>query len=345
MTTAHAGKAAHQTAIVLLQSFNAHATGAFIDPLRAANYLDAKHLFSWQFFSLDGGPVSASNGMVIETLALDGLEQIPGLTVVSSSWTPEAHQHKILLHMLKAHARSNVTLCGLDTGAFVLGFAGLLNGYRVTVHYEHIDAFQELFPGVEVTEELFVIDRNVITCCGGSASIDLALHLIQIHYGIDLANAAARYIFHDRKRCGTEGQNAPLHEPVGYTVSPKLRQAIVLMERNLELALPIPEIASSVNLSQRQLERLFRHTTGQSAARYYLDIRLDRARGLITQTDMRVVQVAVACGFVSAVHFSKAYKRKFGLTPRQDRVAGRVPFEFRAFPMHAAKATTSDILK
>lgn len=324
-------------ACILLPSFNAHATAAFIDPLRAANYLQASHLFRWQFLSLDGGTLSASNGMLVDTLALEQLNHMPDVTVVSSSWTPEAHRQKPLLNTLRAHARSNVVLCGLDTGAFVLGFAGLLGGHRVSVHYEHIDAFQELFADVQVAEELYTVDRNIVTCCGGSASADLALHLIQTHYGIDLANAAARYIFHDRLRSGSEGQNAPLHEPVGYTVNPKLRQAIVMMERNLESVLSIPEIAAAVNLSQRQLERLFRRDTGQSAARYYLDARLDRARGLITQTDLRVVQVAVSCGFVSPVHFSRAYKGRFGLSPRQDRVAGRVPFEFRAFPMHAAK--------
>ena len=184
---------------------------------------------------------------------------------------------------------------------------------------------------------LFVLDRNVATCCGGSAATDLALQLIQAEHGIDLANAAARYMFHDRLRAASEGQNAALHEPIGYAVDATLREAIVLMERHLEQPLRLPAIARHVNRSQRQLERLFKRYTGRSAARYYRDIRLDRARGLITQTELRVLQVAVACGFSSSEHFARAYRQKFGLTPREDRVAGRVPFEFRAYPMYAAR--------
>ena len=336
-------KTEHHTqhiAVVVLPAFNAHATTAFVDPFRAANYVEAQHLYRWQYFSSDGGPVTASNGMQLETLALGELESAPDMLAVSSSWTPERYRDKALLNALRQSAHSGTTLCGIDTGAFVLGFAGLLNKHRVTVHYEHMDAFSELFPKVDLSEELFVIDDNVLSCCGGSAAADLALQIIHRQHGIDLTNAAARYIFHDRLRASSEGQNAALYEPIGYAVDAKLREAIVLMERNLEVPLSIPEVAESINRSQRQLERLFRRYTGQSAARYYLDIRLDRARGLITQTELRVVQVAVACGFVSPVHFARVYKTKFGLSPRQDRISGRVPFEFRAFPMHGAKTSS-----
>ena len=327
-----------QIAVVLLPAFNAHATTGFIDPLRAANYVDARHLYRWQYYSVDGGNIPASNGMSIATEALTSLDDVPDLVLVSASWTPEQHRDKALLGALRHHAHSGSVMCGIDTGAFLLGYAGLLDKHRVTVHYEHMDAFAEVFPTVELSEDLFVLDGTILTCCGGGAATDLALEIVRSRHGIDLANAAARYIFHDRLRAAIEGQNAALHEPIGYAVDGKLREAIVLMERNLETPLSIPEVADSVNRSQRQLERLFRRYTGQSVARYYLDIRLDRARGLITQTELRVVQVAMACGFASPVHFARVYKRKFGTSPRQERITGRVPFEFRAFPMHGTKS-------
>lgn len=322
----------------MLPAFNAHATTAFIDPFRAANYLSANHLYRWQFMAPHESQTMASNGMLIATTPIAKLTQTPDILLISASWNPERYQDKALLKWIRQCGLEGALLCAVDTGAFLLGVAGLLDGYRVTVHYEHMDAFSELYPHVALSEDIFVQDRNILTCCGGAAATDMALAMVQNARGTDLANAAARYIFHDRLRAANEGQNAALHEPVGYAVDPTLREAIILMERNLETPLPIPEIAQRVNRSQRQLERLFKRYTRVSAARYYLDIRLDRARGLITQTELRVLQVAIACGFSSAVHFARAYRKKFGLAPRDDRAASRVPFEFRAFPMHAAQS-------
>ena len=200
------------------------------------------------------------------------------------------------------------------------------------MHYEHIASFRELFPRVEITEDLYVIDGTRVTCCGGTASSDLALEMIRVRDGIDVANSAARYIFHDRLRVGTEGQ-LPTHcEPVGYSAPKKLRHAIVCMERNLENPLPLSAVAREVGLSQRHLERLFRAHTGDTGVQYYLGSRLDRARGLVTQTEMPLLAVAVACGFSSQEYFARVYRRRFGLQPSVDRREGRVPFQFRSFP-------------
>jgi transcriptional regulator GlxA family with amidase domain len=135
-------------------------------------------------------------------------------------------------------------------------------------------------------------------------------------------------------RSGDEGQLPSKNEPVGQGVPERLREAILLMERNLEQPLRLPILSSELNLSQRQLERLFQRYTGVSPLRYYVDVRLDRARGLVTQTEMQITEVAAACGFGSAVQFSRAYKQRFGLPPSQDRIEGRVPFQFRSFPSY-----------
>ncbi|MEY8839128.1 GlxA family transcriptional regulator, partial [Cribrihabitans sp. XS_ASV171] len=221
------------------------------------------------------------------------------------------------------------------TGGFLMAQAGLLSGLRATVHYEHIDAFRELYPETEVTEDLYVRDGMRVTCCGGVAATDCALHLLQGVAGASLANAAARYIFHPELRAGAMPQNPDDREPLGPSVPLPVRRAIREMEANLEQPLRIPEICGRISLSHRQLDRLFHRHIGKTPALYYRDIRLDRARGLVTQTDMPMSEIAVASGFANQVHFSRAYRERFGLPPMKDRTEGRIPFEFRAWPLHA----------
>ena len=331
-----AGKPVRRVGFVLLPHFNAMATFAAIDPLRAANYVSAQKVYDWTLLSLDGGAVKASNGV---TVSVDvGLDARPrfDLLFVSASWTPEAHRDSRFFGWLRQLARTGVTLGGIDTGAIVLAYAGLLNGYRATTHYEHLEGFKETFPKVEVSDRIVVFDRDRITCCGGIAATDMALEIIRLEQGIGLANAAARYVFHDRLRSPGESQLHPAHEPVGSVVHRKLVDAILLMEHNIENPLAIPRIASQAGLSIRRMERLFKDNAGVTPARYYLNLRLDRARGLITQTDLQVLEVAVACGFKSTEHFARAYRKRFDISPREDRTAGRIPFQYRSLPSHGS---------
>lgn len=324
-----------QLLVLVTPHFNVTATAGFVDPFRAANYLDGKNHFKWQFVSEKGGPCPASNGMVLDTAPLS--ETIKGrrdLVIVSSSWTPEANRSPQLHAALWRWARQGATLGALDTGAFILAEAGLLTGRRATVHYEHIDAFGEKYPDTEISEELFVFDGNRITCAGGSAAVDFALNILRGTHGDALANAAARYLFHQSVRPAGSQQNADPVEPLGNTAPRSVRRAILMMEKNLETPLSIAQICARTGISHRQLDRLFRDYVRKTPSLYYRDIRLDRARGLVTQTEMPLAQVALASGFASQVHFSRAYRQRFGLPPRQDRIEGRVPFEFRAWPMH-----------
>lgn len=319
--------------IVVTPDFNLAATTAFIDPFRAANYLEGQTLFRWQVLSLMGGTVHASNGMSLETGPLADAQFPMDLVVVSSSWTPERYSTKPLLSFLRRMARQGSIVGGLDTGAFILADAGLLLGKRAAVHYEHIDALCELHPDVHVTEDLFVLDGGCLTCCGGEASADLALQIVREHAGDTTANSAARYVFHQTARTYGMSQLPTLTEPIGGAVPDSVRSAIRIMEANLEEPLTIPEISRGAGLSQRQLNRLFSLHLGKSTVLYYRDIRLDRARGLVTQTKMSLAEVAIASGFRSQVNFSRAYRERFGLPPSKDRTEGRVPFEFRAWPM------------
>jgi len=324
-----------QLLMVVTPNFNLATTCAFIDPFRAANYLEGTARSHWTMASMAGGACSASNGMDIATEKLAALQDRPfDMVVVSSSWTPDAWEAPALLSALKQWSRAGSIIGALDTGAFILADAGLLKGHKTTVHYEHIDAFKELHGNIEVTEELFVHSGNRFSCAGGLAAADIALHIIRQRWGDSLANAAARYIFHPAIRKSGSLQNPSQEEPIGIHITHKLKSAIRLMEQHLEETLSIPEIAGKINISHRQLDRIFLRHTGKSPVIYYLDMRLDRARGLVTQTDMPMVDIAIACGFASQVHFSRAYHKRFGLPPRSDRIDGRIPFEFRAWPMY-----------
>lgn len=329
--------------MVVTPNFNIMATIGLIDPMRAANYLAGETHFKWLFASADGGTVMASNGLSVTTRPFRELDDERfDIVVVSSSWSPESHASPQLLVALRKWARQGVMLGALDTGAFILAEAGLLRGQRATVHYEHIDALTELYDDIEVSETIFTLGKHRFTCCGGTAAADMGLELVRTHCDNALANAAARYIFHPVIRADSAPQNPSTIEPLGHTTPTALRQVIAEMERNLEEPVPIPDLCKRVGLSQRQVSRMFERYVGNTAVVYYRDIRLDRARGLVTQTDMQLSQVAAATGFASQAHFSQAYKERFGIAPRSDRLEGRIPFEFRAWPMHRRRVSGSE---
>lgn len=324
--------------ILVTPHFNLNTTTAFLDPFRVANYISGKNTFRWRLVSLEDGTIQASNGMLLATEPLNELYgSKPTIAVISTSWAPEAYQGSDMVAAVLRLSKAGAMVGGLDTGGFILAKAGLLNGKKATVHYEHIDAFSELFPKVTVTESLFEMGTNHFTCCGGIASTDLALALLRSFEGEGLANATARYLFHHNVRGEEASQNPSFLEPYGRTTPSIVRQAIDFMESNLEETVSIPDICEQLHISQRHLNRLFKKFVHKTPVLYYRDIRLDRARGLVTQTEMKLSEVAVASGFASQVYFSRAYKDRFGLSPTQDRIEGRVPFGFRAWPMHSPR--------
>lgn len=332
--------------VIVMPSFNLAATVGFIDPFRAANYLEGSTHFRWTIASPAGGPILASNGMTLETRALAAIQnESPDIVIISSSWAPESHDSPALQSTLRRWARSGAVLGAIDTGAFILAKLRLLSGRRATVHYEHLEAFKELHPDIEASDQLFILQGDRVTCCGGVATVDFALHLIRRTHGDTLANSAARYLFHERVRPPATRQNAYPTEPLGSAVPMPVRRAVEVMEEHLEAPMPIPRICQEVGISQRQLDRLFQRFLRQRPAIYYRDIRLDRARGLVTQTNMPLSEVAVASGFASQVSFSRSYRERFGIAPRSDRVEGRIPFEFRAWPLHHPRGTAKKAKK
>ncbi|GAB5471497.1 MAG: GlxA family transcriptional regulator [Rhodospirillales bacterium] len=289
-----------------------------VEALRLANRASGRALYAWQIMSLDAAPVTASNGMVIA--ADSGLEEAADLDVivVCGGADPALAADRRLLAWLRTQARRGRDLGSLCTGSLVLAKAGLLDGYRCTIHWENVAGFVEAYPHIDVSTELFEIDRGRFTCAGGTAVIDLMLNLIGRQHGHELAAKVADQFMHERIRDSHDHQRMSLPARLGVR-HPKLLAIIDLMESNLEEPLSRNSLAEHAGLSARQLERLFRKYLNRSPARYYLELRLNRARLLLLQTDMSVIDVALACGFVSASHFSKCYRDSFGHTPRRER--------------------------
>jgi len=292
--------------------------GAASDPLRSANRLTGRTLYKWQAYAMGDIRIPASNGvdLVANGLFAD-LERAQNLIVVAGL---EVHLYAqtAVLARLRRLARNGCRLGAVSTGSFILAKAGLLDNYRCTIHWESLASFREQFPRLDVTQELYEIDRDRMTCSGGTAAMDMMLGLIALDHGRDLATAVAEQFIHGPIRDQRAPQRMDLRNRLG-TAHPKLLAVVGLMEENLEDPLARAELARRIGLSTRQLERLFRGYLKRTPTRYYLELRLQRARSLLTQSSMSVLDVAMACGFVSASHFSKCYRDYFERTPREDR--------------------------
>ena len=303
---------------ILVPRFSLIAFTAAIEPLRLANRASGHEFYAWKLISSDGGPVTSSNGTVLHPEGTLAAAENCHAVMVCSGIDVQRHDDKALLSWLRRADRRGLDIGAICTGAQILARAGLLDGYRCTIHWENLAGFIEGFPELEVTSELFELDRNRFTCSGGTAAIDMMLNVIAMQHGHELAAQVADQFMHERIRDKHDHQRVSLPARLGVR-HPKLLAVIEEMEQNLEEPLSRSRLASSAGLSTRQLERLFRKYLSRSPARYYLELRLNKARLLLLQTNMSVIDVALACGFVSASHFSKCYRDFFGRTPRKER--------------------------
>ncbi|HVK89824.1 MAG TPA: GlxA family transcriptional regulator [Mycoplana sp.] len=309
----------------LVPNFSMLPFSAAIETLRIANRMLGYEAYSWRLASTDGQRVLSSSGIALEvnsSLADErkylGGENRPSMVLVCSGVDVEEFQNKSVNAWLREVYNRGVSVGSLCTGAHVLAQAGLLTGKRCAIHWENLPGFAEAFPQAEVYADLYEIDGNIYTCAGGTASLDMMLNLIDQDFGENLVNRVCEQALTDRVRGPHDRQRLPLRARLGVQ-NAKVLSIIELMENNLSEPLSLLEIADSADLSRRQIERLFRQEMGRSPARYYLEIRLDRARHLLIQSSMPVVEVAVACGFVSASHFSKCYRELYNRSPQQER--------------------------
>jgi AraC family transcriptional regulator, glycine betaine-responsive activator len=305
-------------AFLLLPHFSMMAFTSSVEPLRAANRLSGETLYSWRTLSVDGEPVSASNSI---KLVPDGslFDDFHAHTLfVCAGVRAERFRDKEVFNRLRELSRRRMALGGVCTGSLALARAGLLDGYRCTIHWENMEGFVEDFPKLDITATLFEIDRDRYTCSGGTAPLDMMIYAISRDFSDQLAIGVAEQMLHSFVRQPHDAQRMSIQYRTGIS-NAKLLAVIAYMEAYLETPVSLAELASSVNLSVRQLERLFRNHLGKTPTRYYLELRLQRAQLLLRQTTMPILQVAVASGFASASHFARCYREFFKCAPRAER--------------------------
>ncbi|MGB3555468.1 MAG: GlxA family transcriptional regulator [Jannaschia sp.] len=309
---------------VLLDRFTLMSFASAVDALRIANRMSGGQLYSWELAADGGGTITCSAGT---SFVLDrDLEEIgrdDTLLLVGGIDVAQATSKRIV-SWLRREARRGVTIGGLCTASWTMAMAGLLDGKRATIHWENQDSFAEEFPEIELTKSIFTVDGKRITTAGGTASVDLMLHLIARDYGEDLASLVADQLIYSSIRTDQDTQRLSIPTRIGVR-HPRLSQVIREMEQNIEDPISPSILAAEVGMSTRQLERLFRRYLNRSPKRYYMELRLGKARNLLMQTDMSIINVALACGFTSPSHFSKCYRAQYGTTPYRERGAKAVP--------------------
>ncbi|GGF64197.1 GlxA family transcriptional regulator [Alteromonas lipolytica] len=304
---------------VLLPHFTMMALTSAIEPLRMANQLSGRELYRWSLISRDGNPVTASDHMTVNVDHSYATDHAFDAVVVCGGVAIKETVSKADTNWLMSLDRKRITLGGICTGAYALAKAGLLDNVTCTIHWELLASWQEDFPKIKSTNQLYTIESHRWCSAGGTAPMDLFLSLIGRSFGKQLQMSICEMFSHKELRDESEMQRIPLQHLVGANQS-KLQDIVRLMEANIEEPLSLDELATLVGLSRRQLERLFQKYLHCSPHRYYLQIRLTRARQLIKQTNISIIEVAICCGFVSTPHFSKCYRKAFNIPPREERL-------------------------
>ncbi|MDM3871387.1 GlxA family transcriptional regulator [Porticoccus sp. W117] len=285
--------------------------------LRAANRQGESEYYKWSAITLDGKPVLSSDGLKLEPDGSIDLADDVDILFVCGGYNVEQECDKPLLDALRRCA-NRTPLGAFCTGSYALAAAGLLDDHRCTIHWENEHSLREQFPNVTVLSKVFVIDGDRLTCAGGISSIDLMLNLVAKAQGKELVQEITDQFTYERVRTEDDTQRVPLSYLLG-TSQPKLASSIALMEANIEEPLGLDEVAEYAGVSRRQLERLFHKHLNCAPSRYYMELRLRRARSLLLQTNMAIIDIAISCGFSTAPHFSKCYSENYGHPPRDER--------------------------
>ena len=309
-------------AFLTLPNYSLIAVANALEPLRMANRLVGRDVYDWSVVTLDGQAVPSSSGLSLTPAGpLEKLGPVDVLFVCGGVNVREAVSPP-LLSRLRRLAEQRVPLGALCTGGYALARAGLLDNFKATIHWENLSSLREEFPRVRISDQVFTIDRDRFTCSGGTAPLDLMLNLIQSKLGPRISRLVSEQFIVERVRKDTDRQYVPLRAQIGPSNRGLIRVA-QLMEENIEKPLSLDKIAKSTGLSRRQIERLFRRDLNCVPKRYYLEMRLRRARELLLQTAMPIMDITAACGFQSPPHFSKCYRSQFGYPPSAERKMSR----------------------
>jgi transcriptional regulator GlxA family with amidase domain len=305
---------------MLLPKFSLMAFTSAIEPLRIANRLSGREIYGWRLASDDGVSATCSAAVTVSVeMGLDSVDRNETIMFCGGLSIKPAVTPRVL-NWIRREARKGMPIGGLCTATYLMAKAGLLDGRQSTIHWENRESFIEDFPDQDITTSIFTIDKNRYSSAGGTAAADLMLRLIANEHGTDLANGIADQMIYTTVRTDKDQQRLSIPTRIGVRHA-KLSTVIKMMEGNLEEPISPAILADDVGISTRQLERLFRRYLNRSPKRYYMELRLEKARNLLLQTDMSVINVALASGFTSPSHFSKCYRMHFSTTPYRERGA------------------------
>jgi len=298
--------------ILLMADSNAFSLAACVDPLRAANRRAGQRLFDWSFLSDAGGPVALTAGFDVATRPLTDRASYDVLMIVAG-FRLEEQATPELLARLRRLAPQLMAMGGVDGGNWFMARAGLLDGRAATTHWEDLETFASRFPAIEVRRDRYVISGPMLTTGGAAACLDMMLALIRARHGAELAMRVAGAFLYEPLHAPTVPQQAVSAAQIGRS-DPALGRAIALMEDGVEQPPPIAAIARAIGLSQRRLEMLFAERLGTSPGRFFLDLRLDEARRMVTDTHLPMQEIALRAGFSSQMAFARAFRSRFNTT-------------------------------
>lgn len=293
-----------------------------LEVLRTANRLMGEPCYGWQVISLDGQPVTSANGVtVVADTSLAEAENFD-MMFICSGYCPEKFCDEKTLGWIRSLKRHGTLVGAISTGTYLLASAGVIGDRRCTIHGDNAASLREHFPELELVDSVFYIDRNLYTCAGGTSAIDLFINVVSETLGEKLATSIAHQFQQDRVRNTQDIQSKSKRMNLRLK-SPKLGEAIDLMEKNIEVPLSTSEIAARLKITQRQLQRLFKRYVGRSPKEFYVGLRIDHSRRLLLQTTLPIIEIAIASGFTSHGHFSKCYRSRFGYSPTTERLKAR----------------------
>lgn len=307
-----------RVAFILVDGFSLVPFVAASEPMRMANRLLGRVVFDWSLLTQSDAPVRAGNGM--EVLPTGPIRTVGTFSnvIVTGGFEPKIITPRWLSRLLRNVANAGAVVGSLGTGTYHLARAGLLHGQKATLHWEYEAGFAREFPDVRVTRSLFEIGSNRMTCSGGTAALDMMIHLIAKQVNAGLATSVADTFIHGRIRSPLDVQKVLL--PVEAVRSPiEVNAAVALMQRDVEARVSVEKIAREIGVSRRHLHRLFLQHTGKSPLAFANQLRLERARSLVMHTGLKIRDIAEMSGFGTLASFSKAYRHAFGESPRKER--------------------------
>jgi transcriptional regulator GlxA family with amidase domain len=307
---------------LLLPQFSMLAFSAAIEPLRIANQLSGQTLYSWENVSTDGAAVQCSNGTALSADVAIADARTDSSLFVCSGVEPQSHQSKRVSDWVRHGWRRGRIVGGLCTGAYTLAHAGILENSVFTLHWENLDSFRERYPNLSPVEQLYVLDHRILTCGGGAAATDMMVCLIRARHGGALADTILNMCLLQSARPATARQRSATSALLG-TRNVRLAAVVDFLHDNLEDEISLKDLSTRFDLSIRQIERLFARYIGTSPKQFLVDVRLERGRALLADTNLAVAEISAAVGFNSSSHFSKRFRLKFGVSPNNFSLSRR----------------------